>query len=138
MADTVSIVNYFSIIVPHKAGESAKVFAVLKDAGVNLTAVWGYPIKGKKAQLDIVPADAKAFQKACKKAGIEVASKSSTLVIAGDDRPGALGDAAAKLGAAGVVIRAAQANAADGKWVATIQVGEDDIKKAKKAIASSK
>lgn len=131
MADTVT---YFSLTIANKPGEGAKVLTALKDAGVNLVAFWGYPVKGKKAQLDIAPADAKAFAKAAKKLGLEVGPKQTALYVAGDDQPGTVADATAKLAAAGISIRAAQALAAGGKYAVLFQVADDDVKAAKKAL----
>ena len=137
MADTVTIVNYFSLTVANKAGEAAKVLSALKDAGINFTGFWGYPVKGKKAQLDVVPADAKAFLKAAKKLGIDTGEKKSTLVWTGEDRAGALADATAKLGAAGISVYAAQViSSGDGRFGALIQLGDEDIKKAKKVLSA--
>ena len=121
MADTVSIVNYFSLTVPNKAGEAAKVLGALKDAGINLSGFWGYPVKSKKAQLDVVPADAKAFVKAAKKLALDIGEKKSTLLWTGEDRPGALADITAKLGAAGINLHAVQViSAGEGRCGALI------------------
>lgn len=131
MADTVT---YFSLTVANKPGEGAKILTALKDAGVNLIAFWGYPMKGKKAQLDIAPADAKAFAKAAKKLGLEPGPKQTALYVSGDDQPGTVAEATAKLAAAGISIRAAQALAAGGKYAVLFQVDDDDVKAAKKAL----
>ena len=61
MADMIRQVDYFYVHVPHKAGEGAKVLRTLKDAGVNLIAFSGFPT-GRRAQLDLIPANAAAFK----------------------------------------------------------------------------
>lgn len=131
MAETVT---YFSLTVANKPGEGAKILTALKDAGINLLGFWGYPMKGKKAQFDIAPTDAKAFTKAAKKLGLEPGPKQTALYVAGDDQLGTVAEAAAKLAAAGVSIRAAQALSAGGKYAVLIQVEESDFKAAKKAL----
>lgn len=132
MAETVT---YFSLTVPNKTGEGAKLLTSLKDAGINMLAFWGYPMKGKKAQFDIAPTDAKAFAKAAKKLGLEVSGKQTALYVAGNDQPGSVAEATAKLAAAGISIRAAQAlSTGDGKFAVLFQVDDDDVKKAKKAL----
>lgn len=132
MAETVT---YFSLTVANKTGEGAKLLTSLKDAGIDLLAFWGYPMKGKKAQFDIVPTDPKAFNKAAKKLGLEIDSKQTALYVAGEDQPGSVAKAAAKLAAAGISIRAAQAlSTGDGKFGLLIEVAEDDVKKARKAL----
>jgi predicted amino acid-binding ACT domain protein len=135
MADTIVTVPYFSVTVPNKVGEGAKLFASLKDAGVSLIALWGYPVKGKKTQLDLVPVDPKLFTKTAKKLGLET-EKKSAICWAGEDRLGAVADATAKLGAAGINILAAQAICSgEGRFGALIQVDADDVKKAAKLLA---
>ena len=135
MADTVTTLAYFAITIPNKTGEGAKVLGALEQAGVNMTGFWGYPVKGKKAQLDIAPADAKVFTKAAKKLGLEVADKRTAFLVGGEDRPGAVAGILGKLAAAGIATHAAQAICAgEGRYGALIQVGEDDVKAAKKAL----
>lgn len=129
------IVTYFSLTVANKPGEGAKLLTSLKDAGINMLGFWGYPVKGKKAQLDIAPTEPKAFTKAAKKLGLEISAKQSSLYVAGADQPGTVADALAKLAAAGISVRAAQAlSTGDGKFAVLIQVADDDVKKAKKAL----
>lgn len=135
MADTVTTLANFGIVVPNKVGEGAKVLAALSEAGVNMIGFWGYPVKGKKAQLDVVPADAKLFAKAVKKLGLEVGPKRTAFLVAGEDRPGAVAGLLSKLAAAGISTHAAQALCAgEGRFGALIQVGDDDVKAAKKAL----
>jgi len=139
MADTVTALAYFAVIVPNKTGEGAKLLGALNEAGVNMIGFWGYPVKGKKAQLDIAPADAKVFAKAAKKLGLEVAPKRTAFLVSGEDRPGAVAEALGKLAAAGIATHAAQAICAgEGRYGALIQVGDDDVKAAKKALTKKK
>ena len=139
MADTVTTLAYFAVVVPNKTGEGAKLLGALNEAGVNMIGFWGYPVKGKKAQLDIAPADAKVFTKAAKKLGLEVESKRTAFLVNGEDRPGAVAEALGKLAAAGIATHAAQAVCAgEGRYGALIQVGEDDVKAAKKALTKKK
>lgn len=130
-----NVINYFSIVVPNKCGEGAKVLDALQAAGVNLLAVWGYPIKGKKSVLDIAPEDAKTFAKTVKKMGLELSEKKTAFLIDGEDRVGAVAGVLGKLAAAGISVHAAQAVAAGGgRYGMLVQVAADDVKKAKKAL----
>lgn len=132
---TAQTINYYSVVVPNKAGEATRVLAALKEEGLNLTGFWGYPIKGKKAVLDIAPADTKSFLKIAKKLGLEAGAKKQAFLVTGADEPGGLLEATAKIGAAGINIHAAQAiSSASGKYGAFIQVDEADFKAAKKAL----
>jgi len=131
------IINYYSIVVKNKAGEGAKVLEGLKAAGINLAALWGYPIKGKKSALDIAPDDPKAFLKAVKAMKLEASKKKTAIHIDGEDRPGVVADVLSKLAAAKISVHAAQAVCAGaGRFGALIQVHEDDLKKAKKALSA--
>ena len=69
MADTITRVDYYSALVPDKAGEAARILTALEQAGVNLIAFSGFP-EGRKSQLDFIAADGKALVKAAKAAGV--------------------------------------------------------------------
>jgi hypothetical protein len=128
-------ITYFSIVIPNKPGEGARMLAGLKEAGVNLRALWGYPIKGGKAIADLAPEDPKAFAKAAKKLKIAIDAKRTAIYLNGADEPGALGEALMRLAVVGVNVRAAQAiSSGEGRFGALIQVAPEDEKKAKKAL----
>jgi hypothetical protein len=131
-----STLFFYTITVPNKPGEGAKVLTALKDAGVNFTGIWGYPVKGRKSALDLTPDNAGAFSKAARKLKLEVSEKKPALYVTGADHMGALAELLAKLGAAGVNVYAAQATCAgQGQFAALIQVAPEDLKAAKKAIS---
>ena len=129
---------YFSIVIPNKTGEGAKVLDALKTAGVNLIALWGYPLpKGKTAQLDIAPGDPKAFIKTIKQLGLDPGVQKTAFHLEGEDRPGVMAEVFAKLAVAGISVHAAQAVCAGaGRFGALIQVADADLKQAKKILAS--
>lgn len=137
MADTIKTVTYFSVTVPNKAGEGARLLAGLKEAGVNLTALWGYPVKGKLAQIDLAPEDPKAFAKVARKLGASAARKQTAILVQGKNRTGALVAAMARLAAIGVNVHAAQAIASGaGRFGCLLQVAAADLKQAKKALGA--
>ncbi len=136
VADTITIVPYFSITVPDRTGAGVQILGALKEAGVSLIGMWGYPIKGKKSRIDFVPVDPKAFAKAAKQLKLEVGPKQNAICWAGEDRHGAAADAASKLAAAGINIFAAQVICSgEGRFGGLIQVAQEDVKKAAKALA---
>ncbi|HLC20870.1 MAG TPA: hypothetical protein VJM10_02025, partial [Candidatus Methylomirabilis sp.] len=96
MAETIRRVDYFYIETPNRPGEAARALRALKDAGINLLAFSGFP-KGRRAQLDFIPADPAALVKAAKKAGWKLSAKKSGFLIQGEDRPGAVADILGKL-----------------------------------------
>ena len=131
-------ITYFSIVVPNKTGEGAKALEGLKAAGLNLTAFWGYPIKGRKACLEIAPDDPKALPKALKTLGYVAGAKKTAFQFDGEDRPGVLAEVMSKLAAAGIGVHAVQAICAGaGRYGALLQVGDEDVKKAKKILGAA-
>lgn len=113
MAYTVRKVEYYKVSVSNRAGEGAKLLAPLGAGGVNLLAFTGFP-QGRKAQVDFVPENPAAFQRAAKKAKIRLSARKFALLVQGDDRPGAVAEIAAKLAAAKINITAMDAVAAGG------------------------
>ena len=127
---------YFSIVIPNKTGEGAKVADALKSAGLNLIAFWGYPVKGKNAQLDIAPSDPKAFIKTEKRLGLDPGVQKTAFHLEGEDKPGAVADVLAKLSVAGVSVHAAVAICAGaGRFGMLLQIPDAELKLAKKVLA---
>lgn len=89
MAETITRVDYFYIETPNKPGEAARALNGIKEAGIDLLAFSGFP-KGRRAQLDFIPADSAAFAKCAKKAGCTLSKKKSGFLIQGEDRIGAV------------------------------------------------
>src|SRR5262245_34031243 len=99
MPEIVKRVQYFYTEVPDKPREGARILTMLKEAGLNLLAYSGFP-KGKRAQLDFIPADVAAFRAAARKAKLTLAGPKTEFLIQGEDRPGAVAEVIAKLAAA--------------------------------------
>ncbi len=135
MTDTIRKVDYFKALVQDRAGEGARILSALRDEGINLLFITGFP-RGRKAQLDFIPEDAPAFRKAAKKTGLAVEKKTAFL-IRGDDRPGVIAEFATKLAEAGINITAIDAVAAgDGRYGAVVWVKPGDVRKAAKALGA--
>jgi hypothetical protein len=76
------------------------------------------------------------FKKAAKTAGLEVGSKQTGFYVNGEDRPGAVAEALAKLGATGINVRAVQAVCGGGgRYGAFIEVEPEDAAKANRALS---
>jgi len=134
MAETISRVDYFYIETPDKPGEAARALSTLKDAGINLLAFTGFP-KGRRSQLDFIPADPAAFVKVAKKAGWKPSAKKSGFLIQGEDRPGAVADILAKLADAKINVTAVDAVCAGAdRYGAILWVKPPDLKRAAKAL----
>ena len=122
MADTIQRVQYFSVEVPDKPGEGAKVLGALKEAGVNLLAYSGFP-KGRRAQLDFIAPDQATFKAAAKKTKLKPVGPKAVFLIQGEDRLGAVAEIITKLADAGINVTALDAVAAgEGRFGAILWV----------------
>jgi hypothetical protein len=136
MPDTVRLVEYFYIEVGDKPGEGVRALSTLRDAGVNLLAFHGFP-RGRRAQLDFVPADPAAFKAAAKGARWKVVGPKKAFLIEGDDRVGALVDHYARLAEAKINVTATDAIVGGpGRFGAVLWVKGKDVRRAAKALGA--
>jgi hypothetical protein len=134
MAEIIRKVDYFYIDAPDKPGEGARVLAALRDAGINLLALSGFP-HGRRAQIDFVPEDSAAFKTAAKKIGLKLSAKKTGFLIQGEDRPGAVADIMGRLAAAKVNVTAIDAlSSGQGHYAAVLWVKSTYVQKAAKAL----
>ena len=135
MATTVRIADYFYIEVPEREG--ARALGQLRDAGVNLLAISGFPA-GRRAQIDFVPENPAALRAAAKKAGWKLTGPKKIFLIEGEDRIGVMAEAMERLGAAKINVIASQAICAGaGRFGAILWVAPRDVKRAAKALGAS-
>ncbi len=112
MADRVKKISYCYLTVSNRPGQGEKVLSELKDAGVNLLAYSGFPIKGGKAQLDFIPENMMAFQRVARTNGWRVSKSKKGFLISGDDQLGAVHRHIGRLADAKINVIAADAVAA--------------------------
>jgi hypothetical protein len=137
MADTVQRVQYFYIEAPDKPGEGAKLLTMLKEAEVSLLAFSGFP-KGRRAQIDFIPADPAAFRAAARKAKLKLVGPKTGFLVQGEDRRGAVAELMAKLADAKINVTAIDAVAAGaGRYGAILWVKSGDVTKAAKILGTS-
>jgi hypothetical protein len=137
MADTIRKVDYFTMDVPNKPGEGARILGALARTGVNLLAFTGFPT-GRRAQIDFIPEDTAVFKDAAKKAKLKVGPKKTGFLIQGEDRPGAVADLLKRLADAKINVTAMDAVAAGmGRWGAILWVKPRDVNKASKTLGAS-
>ena len=130
--------EYYYAIVPDKPGEGARVLSALQQAGVNLLGFSGFPKGARKAQLDFLPEDAKAFAAAARRAGLKLSKKKTGFLIQDDDRPGAVAEIMGKLAAAGVNVTSIQAVCAGaGRYGGLLWVKSSDVRKAVKVLGAA-
>jgi hypothetical protein len=134
MAETIQVVEYYYTEAPDKPGEAARALAQLKEAGVNLLAFSGFP-KGRRAQLDFIPADAAVFKAVAKKNKWKLVGPKKGFLIHGEDRVGAVTDLLAKLADAKINVTATDAVCAGtDRFGMILWVKARDVKRAAKAL----
>jgi hypothetical protein len=83
-------------------GELARVGDVLGKAGANIAGLCALPTGGGQAEVHILVQDATSAFEALQGAGIKIAAEQEVIVLDMEDRPGALGEVARRLGKADV------------------------------------
>ena len=137
MAETIRLVDYFYVDAPDKPGEAACLLAQLKEAGINLLAFSGFP-KGRRAQLDFIPADPAAFKAVAKKNKWKLVGPKKGFLIQGDDRVGALAALLAKLSEAKINVTATEAiSAGADRYGVILWVKARDVRRAVKVLGTA-
>ena len=138
MPDQIRQIDYFYLTVPDKPGQGVRVLAALQAAGVNLVGISAFPHGARKSQLDLIPEDSAAFLKAAKTAGLKLSKKKTGFLIQGEDRPGAVADAANRLAQANINITSAQVFCAgSGRYGGMLWVPAPDLRRAAKALGTT-
>ena len=91
-----------TLYLDDQPGELARVGDVLGQAGANIAGLCALPSGGGQAEVHILVQDATAAFEALQSAGIRIAAEQVVLVLKIEDRPGALGEIARRLGEARV------------------------------------
>jgi hypothetical protein len=136
MSEMIRKVDYYYTAAADKPGEGARLLAALKDAGVALLALHGFP-SARKTQIDFVPTDPAAFVAAAKSAKIKLSKPKAAFLVEGDDRVGAMAGVMAKLSGAKINVTAATGVCAGmGRYGAILWVKPRDVKKAAAALGA--
>ena len=135
MADRVKKIHYCYVTVPSRAGQGKKILDELKGAGVNLLAFSGFPSKGGKAQLDLVPQNMTALRQLARKNGWRLSKVKKGFLIQGTDRVGAALSHMAKLAAKKINITASDAvTAGAGRYGMLLWVKPKDYNRAARVL----
>lgn len=138
MKETVTKVDHYSASIANRIGEGARVLGALRDAGVNLIALWVYPFGPGQAQIEMIPETSAGFAKAAKKAGLTLAAKQTAFFVNGKDRPGVVADCLRRLAAAEINVGAVQAVCGGGgRYGTVIFLPQADVRKAAQALGAS-
>ena len=135
MADRVRKANYCYVSVTRRAGQGAKILGALNDAGVNLLGFSGFPLKGGKAQLDLLAQDTAAVRRVARKNGWRLSETKKAFLVQGDDQTGAVYRHVRKLADQGINVTAADAVAAGkGRYGMLLWVKPKDYARAARAL----
>jgi hypothetical protein len=101
-----SRVNHIDItlLLDDQPGALAQIGEVLGRAGVNIEGLCAVTSGGGQAEVHVLVQDLKAALPALARPGLSVTSEQEVVVVALEDRPGALGAVSRRLGEAGVNI----------------------------------
>ena len=138
MASTVREVEYYYATVADRPGEGRKLLEFLSEKMVNLLALTAFPVGDGQSQIDLVPADPSALQKAAADAGVPLVGPKRAFLIQGYDRIGALYDFHLKLANAGINIYACNGVVdGTGRFGYVIWVNPGDYEAAAEALRTS-
>jgi hypothetical protein len=131
MADTVQSVEYYYVTVPDAPGEGERILSTIKDSGVNLLALLGFPLGGGQSQIDLFPEDPQSLREAAERASVTLSEAKRAFLIQGDDRVGAVADTLAKLAEANINVTAVAATGAgSGRFGMILWVAAADFERA--------
>ena len=119
-----------TLYLDDQPGELARVGDVLGQAGANIEGLCAMAGGGGQAEVHILVQDPTPAFEALQRAGIRIAAEEEVLVLSIEDRPGALGEVAHRLGSADVNLTTA--------YLATntrLVLAADDLAAAKSALA---
>ena len=86
MADRVRRINYAYVKVPNRPGQGARITDQLREGGVNLLAYTAFPVRGGKAQVDLIAEDMSAIRRIARKHGWRLSDAKKGFLVQGDDR----------------------------------------------------
>ena len=112
MAYQVSKVNYCYVTVPSRAGQGEKILNELREAGINLLAFSGFPLKGGKSQVDLVSDKTAAIQRLGKAKGWRISATKKGFLVKGSDEIGVVHKVIKRLSDEKINVTAADAVAA--------------------------
>jgi hypothetical protein len=93
-----------TVLLDDQPGALAQIGEVLGRAGVNIEGLCAVTSGGGQAEVHVLVQDLEAALPALARSGLSVTSEQEVVVVALEDRPGALGAVSRRLGEAGVNI----------------------------------
>ena len=105
----------FSISLPDRPGELARLAGRMREADISLVGLWGYGAGQDNARFYCVPENSDQFRSFAAAAGLTV-EEGKTFYLTGADHPGALVEWLEKIAAAGINLHAIQAVRIEGEF----------------------
>jgi hypothetical protein len=121
-----------TVILEDEPGTLATMGEVLEEAGINIDGMCGFLVEGK-GEIHILVKNGSAARKVLDNAGIDARKVRPMLVLALENKPGTLGEAARRLADAGVNIDLMYL-ASDNRIVLGVDPGSDDWDKARSVL----
>ena len=138
MAKNIRQVAHYTASIPDQVGAGARVLGALRDAGVNLIALWAYPARAGRARIEFIPENGAKFAAAAKRAGLKLSKKQTAIFVSGNDRPGAVASILEKLAAAGINVASTQAVCGGaGRYGAVVYLSPAATRKAAKVLGAA-
>ena len=135
MADRVRKASYCYLTVANRAGQGAKILEAIKKAEINLLAYSGFPLKGGKAQLDLITGNMASLRRLAKKQDWRMSKLKKGFVIQGKDDIGAVHRHIQKLADAKISVTAADAvSAGKGRYGMILWVKPKDYARAARVL----
>jgi len=135
MAYQIRKVKYCYLMVPSRSGQAVKVLHELKQAGIDLLAFSGFPVKGGKSQLDMISDNTAGIARLAKKNRWSLSKIKQCFLVQGTDEPGAVEKVLKRLSDVDINIIATDAVAAGkGRYGMIFWVRPDKYAKAARAL----
>ena len=129
-------VAYFSMQVPNRPGEGARMLKAIAKDRLSLLAFTGFP-NGSRAQVDFVPAKPVEFARAARKMGVKLGKRKTAFLVQGEDRVGALTRILDKLAQARIGMTAMDAvTAGGGRFGAIFWVKPNNVARAARLLGA--
>ena len=136
MADSVRKVQYAYVVVPNRPGHGARMLLELKNAGVDLVAYSGFPVKNG-SQIDLVTPDMTGLKRVARANDWKLSKTKKGFVVQGADRIGAVHRHLAKLAEKKINVVAADAiSAGKGRYGMILWVRPKDYASAARALGA--
>ena len=136
MARKIRKVEYYSLKVPNRVGEGARILKALKRGNVGLRAFTGFP-DGNGAQVDFFPEKSSAFKRAANAIGLDIGKPKVGFLAQGKDKTGVIADILDTLAKANINVTAIDAGSAGKRrYSAIFWVKPKDVAKAAKALGA--